>query len=89
MPEGSSAGNVKKPVNGSEHSSAHPAVVALHATLDEIARMIHGEEPTCDFVAARQEAIAMSGRSEGLRVSLAELSKHGGLRRRTRRHAVG
>jgi hypothetical protein len=90
MPEGSSGGNGKKPGNGAAHSSSDPAVVTLHTTLDEIDRMLHGEQPMCDFEEVGREYQAMGARSEGLRASLAELASHGlARRRRSRRSAVG
>jgi hypothetical protein len=90
MLEGSSGGNGKKPVNGAAHSSADPAVVTLHTTLDEIDAMLHGATPMCDFEEVGRELKAVSDQSEVLHASLAELASHGmARRRRSRRSAAG
>ena len=87
MTESNAGGNGRKPVNGGARSSADPAVVTFHRTLDEIEQTLGGE-PMCDFAEVDREVAAIAARSIGLRASIAELSKQRAIRRRSRRPAA-
>ena len=84
MTEGDGGNGRRNGGNGAS-SSEHPAVVGLHATLDAIEKMLHGDEPMCDFAAVEVEIDKVSVREGPLRASILEIAQSGLLRRRRSR----